>query len=103
MRILSSWKNDPPADIVYDHVFVPPVSPTDLIVDAFRPIVRDGASSIEVQLRVHKALDALAAFAPDVFSVPASDMAADARIRARDAMTGSDYLLLEEVPQLEGD
>ena len=72
--------------------------PAELIVDAFRPIVRDGASNVEVQLRVQKALHALAEIAPDMFAVPASDMAADARSRAQDALTESEYRLLEQVP-----
>jgi uncharacterized membrane protein len=97
VRILSRWKTNPTAEIEYENVFVPPVSPNDLIVDAFRPVARDGASSIEVQLRVQKALHALAAIAPDVFAAPASNMAADARTRARDALTESEYLLLERV------
>lgn len=99
VRILSSWSEDPSAKILYDHVFVPPVSPDDLIVDAFRPIARDGASCIEVQLRLQESLHALAAIAPDVFGMPASRMAADAKIRARKALTESDYLLLEENPK----
>ncbi len=99
VRILSSWSEDPSAKILYDHVFVPPVSPDDLIVDAFRPIARDGASCIEVQLRLQESLHALAAIAPDVFGMPASRMAADAKIRARKALTEADYLLLEENPK----
>ncbi|NNL35338.1 MAG: DUF2254 domain-containing protein [Silicimonas sp.] len=98
VRILSRWTSDPQATIDHEAVFVPPIRPADLIVDAFRPIVRDGAASVEVQLRIQKALYALAAIAPDVFAKPASDMAADARSRARDALTETEYLLLEKVP-----
>lgn len=98
VRILSRWKDDQQSKIDYEVVFVPPITTAELIVDAFRPIVRDGAASVEVQIRAQKALHALAAIAPDVFAAPASEMAADARSRARDALTETEYRLLEQVP-----
>lgn len=96
VRILSRWKEPPAPDIAFPNVFVPPVRPADLIVDGFRPIVRDAAALVEVQLRVRKALHALSELAPDVFAEPASAMAADALSRARGAMGAADYALLEE-------
>ncbi len=101
VRILARWKDSPQAKVDYESVFVPGIEPADLIVDAFRPIVRDGASSVEVQLRVQKALLALAEIAPGVFEVPASDMAADARLRAEKSLTESEYQLLEQVPAVK--
>lgn len=98
VRILSRWEDDAQSKINHESVFVPPISPADLIVDAFRPIVRDGASSIEVQLRVQKALHALGTIAPDVFAASASAMAADARSRAEGALTESEYQLLAKLP-----
>ncbi|CUH68806.1 hypothetical protein TG4357_03817 [Thalassovita gelatinovora] len=97
VRILARWKDNPDAKIDHRSVFVPGIEAADVIVDAFRPIVRDGASSVEVQLRVQKALHALAEIAPDVFAEPASDMAADALSRAQKALTESEYRLLEQV------
>jgi uncharacterized membrane protein len=41
-------------------VRVPALAPDDLFDDAFLPIARDGAGMIEVQLRLQKALEALA-------------------------------------------
>ena len=99
VRILSRWKANAPLNIKHEAVFVPPITPEELIVDAFRPIVRDGASNVEVQLRVRKALDALSEIAPDTFAGPASDMVADARSRAQEALTESEYRLLEQVPE----
>ncbi len=98
VRILAHWKDSPEVKIDHQAVFVPPITPAELIVDAFRPIVRDGAANIEVQLRVQKALNALADIAPDVFAASASDMATDARSRAKDALTEGEYRLLELVP-----
>lgn len=98
VRILARWKDDPDAKIHHESVFVPPIIPAELIVDAFRPIVRDGASNVEVQIRVQKALHALADIAPNIFAAPASDMVADARSRAQVALTESEYRLLEQFP-----
>ncbi len=98
VRILSCWKDNQQSRIDYEAVFVPPITPAELIVDAFRPIVRDGAACVEVQIRVQKSLHALAAIAPDIYAEPASEMAADARSRARDALTETEYPLLEQMP-----
>ena len=72
-----------------------------MIEDAFRPIVRDGAANLEVQIRVRKALHALGAMAPAVFGAPAAAMAAEATSRARDALTENEYRVLEQVPAPE--
>ena len=101
VRILSRWNEDAQVKINYEAVFVPQIKPAELIVDAFRPIVRDGASNVEVQIRVQKALRALADIAPEVFAVPASDMIADARSRAQDTLTESECRLLERVPAVK--
>lgn len=47
-------------EVTYDRIEVPEVSVADLFQDAFRPIARDGASNIEVMLRLQKALSAIA-------------------------------------------
>jgi len=41
--------------IKYNRIEVPEISLTDIFDDAFRPIARDGSSSIEVMLRLQKA------------------------------------------------
>ncbi len=97
VRILSRWNENAQVKIVHEAVIVPPTTPGELIVDAFRPIARDGASNVEVQLRIHKALNALADVAPDVFGVPVRDMVADALSRAQGALTDGDYRLVEQV------
>ncbi|KUJ77308.1 hypothetical protein AVO44_18110 [Ruegeria profundi] len=99
VRILARWRDDPSSEIAYLNVFVPPVSSADLIVDAFRPIARDGASCIEVQLRLQKALHALASIRPNVFADPASKMATDADSWARESMSASDYAVLKSAPK----
>lgn len=98
VRILARWKEGPEAKIEHPSVFVPPLHPADMIEDAFRPIVRDGAASVEVQIRIQKALHALATISPAVFAAPAFEMTAVARSRARDSLTENEYRLLELVP-----
>ena len=103
VRILARWKDDPDARIEHQSVFVPPVHPDDMIDDAFRPIVRDGAATLEVQIRLQKALHALGAISPAVFGAPAAAMAAEAMTRARDALTENEYRLLSRVPALDSE
>ncbi|MHA6346622.1 DUF2254 domain-containing protein [Roseivivax sp. CAU 1761] len=98
VRILSRWKEDPGVEIEYQSVFVPPISSAEMIEDAFRPIIRDGAGTFEVQVRIQKALHALATLSPTLFAAPAMALAVDARLRAQDALTENEYRLLTEVP-----
>jgi len=59
-------------------VVIPPFLFSDMVTDVFRPIVRDGAGTVEVGIRLQKALAAL--------SVIDRDAAADCRAEARDAV-----------------
>jgi len=47
--------------VIYDRVAVPPLSVEDMFDDAFTAIARDGSGSVEVMIRLQKALKALAA------------------------------------------
>ena len=93
-RLLSAWaekgeregKDEPPCPNVY----VPPLSLDDMFDDAFAPIARDGASLFEVQLRLVKALQALA-------EIGGADFRQSALRHARMALKRSeDALALEE-------
>lgn len=63
-RLLTLWaspaESDPEADPKCPRLHIPPLQTSDLFEDAFESIARDGAGLIEVQLRVQKALIALA-------------------------------------------
>uniref|UniRef100_UPI00109CA7EB DUF2254 domain-containing protein n=1 Tax=unclassified Microbacterium TaxID=2609290 RepID=UPI00109CA7EB len=64
-RVLSkALTTAPDHAVTYPHLWIRPVALTDLITDAFRPIARDGAGIIEVQIRLQKCLASLAAAAP---------------------------------------
>lgn len=85
VRILSEWRPRADAKVEHPAVEVPSLLAEDLLTDAFRPIARDGAALVEVQLRLHKALSTLAALAPGIFGPPARCLAAEALERTRDA------------------
>jgi len=55
---------DAEPDLVHPHVYVRAPRLEDLVIDAFRPLARDGAGHIEVQIRLQKCLAALARVAP---------------------------------------
>ena len=65
LRLLTMWGKDP--DDVdntdeprFDRIEIPEVSVEDMFDDAFAPIARDGAGTVEVQIRLQKALASLA-------------------------------------------
>lgn len=66
-------------------VFVRLVMPQEAVIDAFRPLIRDGAALVEVQIHLQKALKSLRDVAPDTFAQAATDMAKDALPRADSA------------------
>jgi uncharacterized membrane protein len=64
LRLFSLWSEPAPAGddhgLKFDRVEVPEVSVRDMFDDAFTAIARDGASSVEVAVRLQKALHSLA-------------------------------------------
>ncbi len=70
------------------HVIVPPVAFSDMIEDLYRPIARDGAATIEVGLRLQKALAALV--------VIDEKAKTDCRRQARDALDRAEQALSSE-------
>jgi uncharacterized membrane protein len=82
VRVLLCWREAAAAEVLWPRLHVPPIRAQDLMQDAFRPIARDGAALVEVQVRLLKALKALAAAAPDVFAVVAADQTAEILARA---------------------
>jgi uncharacterized membrane protein len=65
VRILERWREpdagEPDGGFSFPHVQVPGLSTDDLLADFFGPIARDGASVIEVGVRLQKALATLSA------------------------------------------
>ncbi len=51
--------------VKYTRIEVPEIDASDIFEDAFRPIARDGASNIEVMLRLQKAFKSIYSFVPE--------------------------------------
>lgn len=85
VRILSLWRDRASPDLRFDAVFVRPVTPQEAIEDAFRPIARDGAGLVEVQIRLQKSLKSLSDMAPAAFAAPAARASDEALARAEAA------------------
>ncbi len=71
VRMLRPWgdalNRDSEPELRWPRVWVPPITSGELFDDLFAPIARDGASIMEVQIRLQKALLALAHTGDDDF------------------------------------
>ncbi len=74
IRALSLWgelANQTPVKTRFPRLFVPSLNCQDLFDDVYLPIAHDGASQIQVQIRLQKALFALSDMHPKLFASPA--------------------------------
>ena len=95
-RVLLTLADTVAEEPAFAGVHVPELTMRDLFDDVFRPIARDGAAMIEVQLRLQATLAALAERAPDLFGAEAQRAAADAYARAAAALDDADRALLRD-------
>ncbi|TMV66703.1 DUF2254 domain-containing protein, partial [Thioclava sp. BHET1] len=82
LRLLTRWGRHGDISLRYPRLWVPEVRTEDLFEDFFRPIARDAAGMVEVQIRLHKALIALAGIPPALFAGPAFAQSTEALTRA---------------------
>lgn len=89
VRLLSAWveyrepqQND---EVRYPQVWLKPLKLDDIFDDLFGPIARDGAARIDVQMRLHKSMQMLAAQS-GIFAEPAARMAIEALELAEQTM-----------------
>jgi uncharacterized membrane protein len=87
VRVLATWANGDDEDggsrdCTFPRVHVPAVRLGDLFDDVFAPIARDGAAFVEVQIRLQKALLALARIGDARFARHAARLARLALARA---------------------
>ena len=69
-RILDGWircMDESEAILEYDRISMMPISPDELLTDAFRPILRDGSNNVEVCLRLVASLEVIRALSPERF------------------------------------
>ena len=89
------------SELKYERVLVAGLDPNDLMADAFRPIARDGAGSIEVMLRLIAGLKTLSRCRPELEGA-AKGMIADAVERGLAAMGAkSDKAALKAAGKLD--
>ncbi|MCZ7940779.1 DUF2254 family protein, partial [Agrobacterium salinitolerans] len=102
IRVLSVWDlQDSKIKVVYPRLFVTPIRLEDLFDDLFVPIARDGASIIEVGLRLQKAFLTLSKFGDVEFKKIAMLHATSALKRAEaTAMIDEDLARLRHTAEL---
>jgi uncharacterized membrane protein len=88
VRVLSIWaQEEDEVEPQFDNVWVPDLDIAELFDDAYAPIARDGAGTVEVQIRLQKALAILARIGDERFEMNARRHADQALQRVRAAMT----------------
>lgn len=72
-RVLFAWGSTSADSAApkFSRVFVPGITPHDIFDDAFGPITRDGAGTLEVGIRLQKSFASLAGLNPKLFTQPA--------------------------------
>lgn len=92
LRLLIIWhqcveaEGAGPREVTYDRVAVPELALTDVFEDAFAAIARDGAGTVEVVVRLLKALEALAMMNDPAFKQAAIAQAKVTLDRAQQAL-----------------
>jgi uncharacterized membrane protein len=105
-RILSDFKDERggETDPEFPRLYVSPLSPAEMLTDAFDGIARDGAHLIEVQARLQKVLGGLMHHPDAGLSSAAERKAEEYRDRARSAIDWlPDRRALDEVRATGGD
>ncbi|MCB1207177.1 MAG: DUF2254 domain-containing protein [Verrucomicrobiae bacterium] len=100
VRLLSGWTEKGDAESTYPRLWVKPIRAAEVFEDFFRPISRDGASLVEVQIRLQKALLALAQCGVTGFPEAARKQSREALERAEAALVvESDREILRELSE----
>ncbi|SET25480.1 DUF2254 domain-containing protein [Stenotrophomonas indicatrix] len=90
VRLLCAWAGRSAevatCEVRYPRVHVPCLDVRDMFEDAFTPIARDAAGSLEVNIRLQKALAALARSADPIVAAAAKEHARHALSRALEAL-----------------
>jgi uncharacterized membrane protein len=83
--------------VAFPHVRVPALEVEDLFADVFAPIGRDGASMIEVQIRLQKALTDLATYSDDFRSAAITQSRRAMRHAEKGLVLNEDFERLNEI------
>lgn len=105
LRLFTEWGQhsenpDDEDEPQFDRVEIPEISVDDMFDDAFAPIARDGAGTVEVQIRLQKALASLASLGNDEIETAAVRHSRMALKRAKHALTlTEDFEILAKAAQ----
>jgi uncharacterized membrane protein len=98
VRLFALWaspiEGDDSEKVVYERVEVPALSTSDMFDDAFTAVTRDGSGSVEVMIRLQKALASLASLGDPSMTVAAYRHARRALESAEQALTLDEDLAL---------
>lgn len=90
VRLFSDWSKplgeDESSEVKFDRIAVPPLSTLDMFDDAFTSLARDGAATVELAVRVQKALHSLAHVHDGKMRNAATQHAKLALLRAENAL-----------------
>ena len=91
LRLFTEWGSaakhaDNEAEPQFDRIEIPEIEVSDMFDDAFSPIARDGAGTVEVQIRLQKALASLASVGNEDIETAAVRHSRLALKRARQAL-----------------
>ncbi len=105
LRLFTEWGQhlenaDDEDEPQFDRVEIAEISVDDMFDDAFAPIARDGAGTVEVQIRLQKALASLASLGNDEIETAAVRHSRLALKRAKHALTlTEDFEILAKAAQ----
>ena len=102
-RLLSNWHPEAEKrEAANDRLKVPALKPYDVLEDAFRPIARDGAGTVEVVLHLLDSLHVISQQNPH-FHQASLEIARDAVIRARQSLSApADLRAVEKLARHNG-
>ncbi len=90
VRLFYLWhelgKNKKNEEIEFDRVEMPPLTALDLLKDAFRPIARDGATNVEVMIRLQKSLKSISKISYPQFAEASIALSTESYERAAKVM-----------------
>ncbi len=75
-KVLSNWRDETAPVVEFRRLFIPSLTASNLLEDAFLPIARDGADNWQVQRKLQNLLLGLSRLAPGIFAKVASDLSA---------------------------
>lgn len=81
-RLLALWENRSAAQVNFPNIYLPTIDVSDMFEDFFRPIARDGAAMVEVQIWLQKILLGLTRDDETTFGRAALRQSADSLARA---------------------